>query len=454
MSARVLLAIADDESRERVKASLQGEDIETEDATSWPSLVQRTGDFALYVLDSELPGAAFPDTIRELQSIDTEGGVIIVLGPDDTEKAVEAMRQGAEDYLAVPFRSESEVALRLKRGLLQSRMRKELENLKESLHKRFQLDGMLGKSKAMQEIFRGVMKIAPTEATVLITGESGTGKELFARTVHFNSLRADRKFVAVDCGALTETLLTSELFGHERGAFTGAIRARKGLFEEAQGGTIFLDEIGNTSVGFQVKMLRVLEEKRIQRVGSTTTIPVDVRVIAATNRNIEQAVTAGSFREDLYYRLNVFELHLPPLRERPEDVPLLASHFLKLFSDKMNKNIGRFTESALKRILDYPWPGNVRELENAIERAVVLCEKDEIEETLLPLVVQGGLSPAGVLEMFSQPWHTAHERFDTEYLRRVLDQCGWNITRAADAAHIPRQTIHYKIRKYGLRSSS
>ncbi|MBI2058620.1 MAG: sigma-54-dependent Fis family transcriptional regulator [Nitrospirae bacterium] len=451
MSTRALVAVSDPTLRSLLIGSLKAEEVESDEAVDWNELMRNRGPYELYLADSQLQGADFQEVMKELQERETDGGVVIVTGPDETEKAVEAMRQGAADYIARPFRSDSEVGLRLRRALLQGRLRRDLEQLRQSVSQRFQFDGLLGKSKPMQELYKNVAKIAPTEANVLIVGESGTGKELLAKTVHFNSLRGSGKFVAVDCGALTETLLSSELFGHEKGAFTGAVRTRRGLIEEAQGGTIFLDEIGNTSLGFQIKLLRVLEERQIQRVGSSSSVMVDVRVLAATNQDLKAAVKEGTFREDLYYRLNVFELKLPPLRERPEDIPILAHHFLKQFSEKLSKSVTRFTESAMKRLLDHPWPGNVRELENAIERAVILCEKDELDETILPQTVTGKMSLSGFLEIFGLPWHEAQDRFEIEYFTRLLDRSGGNITQAAEAAGVPRQTVHYKVRKHNLK---
>ncbi|MFC1886193.1 sigma-54 interaction domain-containing protein, partial [Thermodesulfobacteriota bacterium] len=313
---------------------------------------------------------------------------------------------------------------------------------RKTLEEKAQYDEIIGKSDVMQEIFDLISRVAPTDSTVLITGESGTGKELIAQAIHGNSKRCYMPFIAVSCGALPDSLLESELFGYEKGAFTGAEHTKKGRFEMADGGTLFLDEIGDITLKTQVDLLRVLQEKEFRRLGGQDPIHVDVRILAATNRDLKQAIRENRFREDLFYRLNVISIHAPPLRKRKEDIPLLVDVFIKRHCLKMNKEPVKPLPSALKRLIDYDWPGNVRELENVIERALVIGEGDRITPDDLPFA-QKGARPESLPKSLK-----SMERF---HIRRILKEMDWNISRAARALEIDRQTLYNKIEKYGIR---
>ena len=327
------------------------------------------------------------EVLRSAVEISPSVQVIVMTAYGSIESAVEAVRRGAYDYLSKPFKEE-ELLVRIDKALEKRRLLGEVSLLAGDFRQRYGLENVVGRSPGLRELLDRAVRVAPTDATVLLTGESGTGKELVARAIHAGSRRSDRPFVPVNCAAITETLLESELFGHARGSFTGAVRARRGLFEEASGGTLFIDEIGETAPGFQAKLLRALQEGEIRRVGESIPVKVDVRVIAATNQDLKKAMVERRFREDLFYRLNVVPLRVPPLRERREDIPLLAAHFL----ERRNRRSGvekRFTLEAMGRLLEHDWPGNVRELENAVERAVVLTKSSAVDVEDLPREVRG-----------------------------------------------------------------
>ena len=322
----------------------------------------------------------------------------------------------------------------------------------ENAHMELNTSGIIGQSTSLAEVFKVLGKVAPTDSTVLVTGESGTGKELLVRALHANSRRADKPFVPINCGAIPKELLESELFGHEKGAFTHAIRSRPGRFEMADGGTIFLDEIGEMELSLQVKILRVLQEKEIERVGGTGCKKVDVRIVAATNRDLEVEVAAGRFREDLYYRLNVVSIQVPSLQERSEDIPLLAEHFLKVFGERNRKDVKGFTPKAMDMLVKYPWPGNVRELENAVERAVVLLFGSYVSERELPLAVTQAYEQEDDTEpsSLSVPLEGATlEDVEREAILRMLDSVGDNKSEAAKRLGISRKTLHTKLKRYG-----
>ena len=337
------------------------------------------------------------EALAEIKTFNPAIPVVIMTAYASVETAVEALKKGAYDYLTKPLDFD-ELHLILERAMDHSRLKEENRQLRESLGSRFDRRNLIGRSETMINLLETVAQVAPSEATILITGESGTGKEMIAGAIHFNSFRKDGPFIRINCAAITETLLESELFGHERGAFTGADRRKEGKFRQADGGSIFLDEVSEMSLSMQVKLLRVLQEREITRVGGEEVLKVDVRVIAATNRDLLQAIAAGRFREDLYYRLNVVALHLPALRSRREDIPLLAQHFLAHFAGQNHKTIRGFTPQAMDRLLRHAWPGNVRELMNAVERGVVLARTeylDEAEMTLIPAGAGIGRAAAG-----------------------------------------------------------
>jgi DNA-binding NtrC family response regulator len=362
------------------------------------------------------------------------------------ETAIRAIKEGAYDYVSKPFKLE-EIKLTIHRALEQNRLLQENLFYRQELITKYKLENIVGRSSQMLQVYKTIARVADSRSTILITGESGTGKELVARAIHFNSQRAAKHFVAVDCGSLAETLLESELFGHVRGAFTGAIANKRGLFEEADGGTCFLDEVGDISLAMQAKLLRVLQEHEIKRVGGTETVKVDVRILAATNKNLEQLVAEKKFREDLFYRLNVVSVHLPPLRERPEDIPLLADHFLRKYAADNEKPVSQVSQEALDLLSCYRWPGNVRELENVIERAVTLSHRSIILPEDLPRRLR--VQPPEVITP-SLPSHIPLSELEKRYIQKVLEETGGNKKRAADILGIDRRTLYRMAARYGL----
>jgi DNA-binding NtrC family response regulator len=373
--------------------------------------------------------------------------VIMLTAFASVDSAIEAMKQGAFHYIAKPYKIE-EVRTQVANALEKARLKRELNQLKRDLLTREGVGSIVGKHPRIQELINTVAQIAPTDCNVLIMGETGTGKELFARALHHASNRNQKRFVAFNCAALAEELLVSELFGHERGAFTGAVAAKEGLFEAADGGTVFLDEIGDMPLSMQAKLLRVIQEKVVTRVGSTETIPVDVRIVAATNQDLRELVDASRFRSDLYYRLNVMCLELPPLREHRDDVPLLATHFLEKHAAKQSKSITDISGDMMTALIRHDFPGNVRELENLIERAVTLNNGQELQASDLPGYLQPGAEGADHDET-KDKLLTLEER-ERHYIKRVLEQTGGNKTRAAEVLGIDRVSLWRKIKKYSL----
>jgi DNA-binding NtrC family response regulator len=366
------------------------------------------------------------------------------------ELAVDAMKRGADDYIAKGRLQIDELEMRIARALRHQHLEVENVELREQLQSKFRLDNIVGESPAMKEVFDVVQQVAPTRATVLLLGESGTGKEMIAKAIHQLSPRAAAPMVAVHCAALSATLLESELFGHEKGAFTGAHERRIGRFEQAQGGTLFLDEIGEIDPAVQVKLLRFLGERTFERVGSNKTLTADVRLITATNRNLDEEVKAGKFREDLFFRLAVVQVTLPPLRERAVDIPLLATKFLKEFAAENNKNVNDLTPDALEALMNYSWPGNVRELRTAIESAVVLGRGEKIGLRDLPAAVRTSLAgPVSPARLLAQPDLTVVEA-EKQLIARALKDCGANRTAAARKLGMSRRTLHRKLHLYHL----
>lgn len=398
-------------------------------------------DLDLVITDMKMPKMDGIVLLEKIKQIDSNLPVMMMTAYGTIEKAVKAMKKGAFDYITKPFENE-ELKLSIRKATNMYHLLKENKRLAQALYSQYQFGNIIGKNKEMRAIFELIRKVASTKATVLITGESGTGKELVAKAIHYNSPRKNRPFVSVNCGALAETLLESELFGHERGSFTGAIGMRKGRFELAHGGTLFLDEVSEMSPALQVKLLRVSQEKEFERVGGTKTIKVDVRIIAASNRDLKESIKKGIFREDLYYRLNVVHIHLPPLRERTEDIPLLVAHFLGKYTKEMGKKDIKVSERAFHRIYEYPWPGNVRELENAIERAVVLCEQGTIEAYHLPETLKD-LSPGIKLP-------EALEKIEMQLIKQALVRTNYVQARAARLLGITKSLLQYKMKKYNL----
>ncbi len=419
---------------------------EADDGESAIEAVRRRP-FDLVLMDIRMVRVSGIEALEEIRQINPALPIILMTAYASVETAVEALKKGAYDYLTKPLDFD-ELRLVLERGLEHTHLKEENLLLKERLGLRFDRRNLIGRSEAMTGLLDLVAQVAPSEATVLISGESGTGKEIIAAAIHYNSLRKDGPFVKINCAAITETLLESELFGHEKGAFTGADRRKEGKFRQANGGTILLDEVSEMSLAMQVKLLRVLQEREITRVGGEEVIPIDVRVITATNRDLVREIAAGHFREDLYYRLNVVTLQVPPLRERREDIPLLAIHFLKEFADKNHKEIKGFTPRALDRMLRYPWPGNVRELMNTVERGVVLSRSDYLDESdLSPVLmenVSGKENHGATVEEFSL------ESVEKITILKTLEEVGGNKSETARRLGITRRTLHQKLRKYGM----
>ncbi len=389
------------------------------------------------------------EALRRIHAFNPAIPVVIMTAYSSVDSAVEAIKIGAHDYLTKPLDFER-LRLTMARALDHRQVVEEKEGAKSRKRNEIDTVGIIGRSPVMQELLEMISFVAPTEATVLITGESGTGKELIASALHHNSARKKGPFVKVNCAALVETLLESELFGHEKGAFTGADRRRDGKFVQADHGTLFLDEIGETSPAMQVKLLRVLQEHELQRVGGQDVVEVDVRLLAATNRVLEDEVKAGRFREDLYYRLNVVSLHVPSLRERREDVPLLAEHFLKLYGEKNNRRISGITPGCMDILIHYPWPGNVRELENAMERGVILMRGDYLDEESLPIPIKKwAREESGDITAGMEGLPSSLEEAEKLVILKTLDEVDGNKSEAARRLGITRKTLLSKLNKYG-----
>ena len=410
----------------------------------------RDHNYDLVISDIQMPQLNGLQLLKHVKERNPETVVIMITAFSSTEEAVEAMKQGAYDYITKPFKNE-EIRLVINNALERKLLRQENVELKKALEQRYSFSGLIGKSKPMQEVFNLIEKVAASKVNVLITGESGTGKELVARAVHYQSERKGQPFMPINCGAIPENLLESELFGHEKGSFTGANVQKKGLFEIAHGGTIFLDEIAELPQMMQVKLLRVLQEQEIRRVGGTENIKIDVRLIAATNKDLDQEVSANRFREDLFYRLNVIPLHLPALRDRREDIPMLIEHFAQQISGKDELKI---EETALRLMLDYSWPGNVRELENAIERCLVLGIDDELTEECLPAQIRNGSArPCVSLDQLPESGLDLDAYLggiEKEILLKALERAGGVRKKAAELLGITFRSIRYRLAKYGL----
>jgi len=406
--------------------------------------VLHTRDVDLVLLDLDVPKVSGLNVLGALPSLQTDAKFIIMTAFGTVESAVEAMKLGAYDYVRKPLDQDELISI-VDRALAELEVRRELRRLRGR-----SIDGsvssIVGRTPIMQRVFRLIERVAPTRASVLVTGETGTGKELVARAVHDLSPRANKPFIAVNCSAIPSTLLEAELFGHIRGSFTGAVQSRKGLIEEAAGGTLFLDEISTLSEEVQVKLLRVLEDRRVQRVGSNTPVSVDFRLVAATNSDLGGLVTSGGFREDLFFRLDVFPIGVPPLRERTDDIPLLASHFVARFADEHGVEPPRVSPQALSRMMAYRWPGNVRELENFIERSVIMYPGAEGFPFDLPRAAPGNEGAAALTRAVEGEWTL--DRLEREYLLAVLDRTRWQQGAAADILGLNRRTIHRKLKRY------
>jgi len=454
------ILVVDDEAglRQTLSLILREEGHEVEAACDGEAALAALAreDVTIVICDVRMPkvdGLLFLERYRAAAG---RGLVIVMSAYGDDEAALEAMRRGAYDYIPKPFRAD-QLLLVVRKAIERERLRLEVERLSEELSTLRGADGVVGRSAGLREVVAVARKVAKHPSTVLVTGESGTGKELIARLVHSASPRSERAFVAVNCAAIPDALLESELFGHARGAFTGAVQERRGLFEEADGGTIFLDEIGELPLALQVKLLRVLQEGEIRRVGDNAARTVDVRVVAATSRDLEEEVRQNRFRADLYYRVNVVQLHLPPLRDRGEDIAELAKHFATFHAARLGIANPTLASAALRALMDYAWPGNVRELENVIERALVLAENGAIGPEQLPPAVLGVVAPASAGAIFNGNGADSDlsvkrgtETLERSLIKQALDRTGGNRTRAAQLLDLSHRALLYKIREYGL----
>ncbi|UCD39212.1 MAG: sigma-54-dependent Fis family transcriptional regulator [Fidelibacterota bacterium] len=447
VSPRVLV-IDDDEALRDSSTQILTRDgflVETAENGEYGLQLVKEQSFDIVLLDLKMPGIPGEQVLQQIRDIDPEILVIIITGHASIESAVEMLRQGAYDYVPKPFTPE-DLRLVVRRALEKRSLSLENIYLREEVSRGLEQDNIIGRSPGMCAVEALIKKVGPTGTTVLITGESGTGKELVAKAIRNHSPRRAKPFITVDCGSLVETLFESELFGHVKGSFTGATTTKHGRFELANGGTIFFDEIGNISSNIQAKLLRALQEGEVTKVGSSQVIKIDVRIIAATNQDLRQAVESGHFRDDLFYRLSVVPIHLPPLRERQEDIPLLANHFLQKYSLKRKKTVTEISDSAMTALLRYSWPGNVRELENAIERAVVLTDNSIIEPDDL---LYYGFSLADDNKTDSQPPMTLEE-MERNLIRETLHLHGGNRSKTAQALGIDRKTLWAKLRKYAI----
>lgn len=460
MEKKQVIIIDDEENmRYMLQLTLESEGYEVETASNGAEGIAKihSNHFDFVICDIKMPKVSGLDVLASVIESSPNIPVIMISAFGTIDTAIQAMKQGAYDYVMKPFKQD-EILLTLKKAEERERLRLENQFLRQEVERKYRFENIIGKSSQMQEIFRKIEKITNYRTTVLITGESGTGKELVAKAIHYAGNRKEYPFIAVNCGAIPHELLESELFGHVKGAFTGAHISRPGLILQAHHGTLFLDEIGELPLNLQVKLLRFLQEGEIRKVGDTQTLTVDVRVIAATSRNLEKAVAQGVFREDLYYRLNVVPLHLPPLRERREDIALLVRHFLKKYTQELGKNITHIAPESMKALLGYEWKGNIRELENILERAIVMTEGDTITTEYFPQELLQLQSQ--IIVNIPEPWISLKEvlkeitRMTEQILiTRALKRTENNRTRAAQLLEISHRALMYKLKEYDLSST-
>jgi two-component system, NtrC family, response regulator HydG len=445
MPSRGTILIVDDDAvvRDSLSKWFESEGFQAIVANSGREALQLAGklQWDLALLDIKMPGMDGMELQVKLKEVDPELPLILMTGYASVETAVKALKHGAYDYITKPFDPDELVHLATN-AIEHRRAKREVERLRENLQEVFPKTDLIGQSPGMKRVCELIETVAPTDATVLITGESGTGKEIVARAIHAASPRRLMPMVVIHCGALTETLLESELFGHEKGSFTGAQYRKKGKFEAADGGTVFLDEISDISLKTQTDLLRVLQEKEIVRVGGSEQVKVDFRAVAATNKKLEGLVKEGSFRPDLYYRLNVFAIELPPLRSRREDIPLLVDHFLKKYAAQMNRPLPRISAGSMDVLLGYDWPGNVRELENAVERAMLIGRNGEVQPSDFPFQLNAQPSTGDLRTI---------DDVERRHIERVVGETNWNLSQAARILGIDRTTLYNKLRRYGLR---
>jgi len=458
------ILVVDDETviRDALKRILDDQRFLVETCSSGYGAIEllHKQDFDLIVTDLKMPGMSGIEVLKAVKALQANVPVIIITGYATVDTAVEAMKNGAFDYLTKPF-SPDQILAKVDEALKQRQLSEDEYDVRSEVSRQHGFDGFIGESREMQKVYRRIMQVASSSSTVLITGESGTGKELVARAIHNRGARRDQPFIALDCTSLAETLLESELFGHVKGSFTGATQSKEGLFKAADNGTLFLDEVSNISLSTQAKLLRVLQTRQVTPIGDTRPIPINIQLVAATNRNLKAMVSEGSFREDLYFRLNIIPIEMPPLRERKGDVPLLISYFLKKFTAEIGKDIRGLAPDAREYLEGYSYPGNVRELENIIERAVVLAESDIIRKEDLELAdgverYEGsGLEriPMTAEELKDMKHHIrgqAIEALERAFLLSALERNSWNATKAAEETGILRPNFQSMLKKHGI----
>ena len=461
MSARILVVDDEDIVIKSCMRILDGDDYQIDVAHDGREALRKVEEnpYDVMILDIMMPNLGGLEVLRRVKEAYPDVDVIMITGLSQIDTAVQAMKLGAFDYISKPFEPD-EFKLVMQRALERRRLLRENLNLKSEVSAKYRFENIIGSSPQMQAVYRLVAQCAPTNSTVLLTGESGTGKEVIARAIHYNSLRKDKPFVPVDCNSLSENLLESELFGHVKGAFTGAVTNKKGMFEVAGSGTLFLDEIGNFSMGIQGKMLRVLQEREYRAVGDTRTLTANFRLITATNKDLKAMGAAGSFRDDLFYRINVFPIHVPALRERKEDIPALAYHFLKVFNADLGKKVTDISEGAVSTLVNYGWPGNVRELENVMQRAVILTSDSIIRQAHLVNIIDASQAHAGLAvprtgDELKRVKKAARERsveeIEKQFVLEALKRNDWNVTKSAEETGMQRPNFQALMKKYAIR---
>jgi DNA-binding NtrC family response regulator len=461
MSARILVVDDEDIVIKSCMRILDGDDYQIDVAHDGREALRKVEEnpYDVMILDIMMPNLGGLEVLRRVKEAYPDVDVIMITGLSQIDTAVQAMKLGAFDYISKPFEPD-EFKLVVQRALERRRLLRENLNLKNEVSAKYRFENIIGSSPQMQAVYRLVAQCAPTNSTVLLTGESGTGKEVIARAIHYNSLRKDKPFVPVDCNSLSENLLESELFGHVKGAFTGAVTNKKGMFEVAGSGTLFLDEIGNFSMGIQGKMLRVLQEREYRAVGDTRTLTANFRLITATNKDLKAMGAAGSFRDDLFYRINIFPIHVPALRERKEDIPALAYHFLKVFNAELGKKVTDISEGAVSTLVNYGWPGNVRELENVMQRAVILTSDSIIRQAHLVNIIDASQAHAGLAvprtgDELKRVKKAARERsveeIEKQFVLEALKRNDWNVTKSAEETGMQRPNFQALMKKYAIR---
>jgi DNA-binding NtrC family response regulator len=447
MKRRILVVEDEDRLRRVIELQLISAGFEVEQAGTAEAALPRIDRADLILTDLRLPGMSGLEMLALIQKQNTHAPLIVMTAFGSIETAVEAMKAGAVDFLPKPFSLDHLMTV-VNKALEMRNLRDENRQLKEQLGRRYEFDNIIGRSPQMQDIFATILRVAPSRATVLLAGESGVGKDLIARAIHFHSPRAEKQMVKINCTSIPENLMESELFGYEKGAFTGAQTSKPGKFEQADGGTVFLDEIGDVPAVIQVKLLRVLQEREFERLGSNKTQHIDVRVIAATNQDLRRALEDGTFREDLYYRLNVVPMDIPPLRARKEDIPYLAKHFVTKLAPESGTHVTSITEAAIDKLLTYDWPGNVRELENVIERSLVMATGEKLDAADIRLDMT--LRPRQVTGEFSLPGGMSLDQYEQEIIKQALKKADGNKSQAARLLGLTRNALRYRLTQMGI----